>query len=201
MASEAETRNRPMERRVFAGPARPVERIDQMVRQQGLKIASAVEHISPSVAPRILFASAEAFPLAKTGGLGDVCSALPACLARLSADIRLMIPGYPQALDVAVNKRLVVEFTDVGGEENCKLVAGHMPDSGIPVLLLDAPRLFRRSGGLYQDSGGSNWHDNHRRFAVFCHAVARVALGEAGLAWRPEIVHANDWHTGLVPAL
>jgi starch synthase len=153
-----------------------------------------------AVRPRVLFVSSEAYPLAKTGGLGDVCSALPATLSRLGADIRLMIPAYPQALDVAFNKRVVAEFHDLVGESGCRLIAGTMPDSGLPVLLLDAPHLFGRAGGLYQDGNGCDWRDNHRRFAVFCHAAARIAGG--GIAgWRPDVVHANDWHTGLLPAL
>lgn len=151
--------------------------------------------------PRILFASAEAFPLAKTGGLGDVCSALPAMLAQLGADIRLILPGYPQALDGALGKRVVADLGGLAGRKPCRLVAGAMPDSGLPVILVDAPDLFEREGGLYQDRDGRDWPDNHRRFAVFCQAAARVALGRAGLAWTPQIVHANDWHAGLLPAL
>jgi starch synthase len=153
-----------------------------------------------AVDPRVLFVSSEAFPLAKTGGLGDVCSALPATLARLGADVRLMIPGYPQALDAALNKHVLAEFHDLVGENGCRLIGGTMPDSGLPVLLLEAPLLFGRTGGLYQDGDGRDWRDNHRRFAVFCHAAARVAAGDIA-GWRPDVVHANDWHTGLLPAL
>jgi starch synthase len=153
-----------------------------------------------AIGPRVLFVSSEAFPLAKTGGLGDVCSALPATLARLGADVRLMIPGYPQALDAALNKHVLAEFHDLVGENGCRLIGGTMPDSGLPVLLLEAPLLFGRTGGLYQDGEGRDWHDNHRRFAVFCHAAARVAAGDIA-GWRPDVVHANDWHTGLLPAL
>lgn len=153
-----------------------------------------------AAALRVLFVSSEAFPLAKTGGLGDVCSALPATLARLGADVRLMIPAYPQALDVALNKRVVAEFHDLIGEGGCRLIAGTMPDSGLPVLLFDAPALFGRAGGLYQDGDGRDWLDNHRRFAVFSHAAARVAAGHIA-GWQPDVVHANDWHTGLLPAL
>ncbi|MDB5409073.1 MAG: glgA, partial [Rhodospirillales bacterium] len=156
--------------------------------------------IPGAVSPRVLFVSSEAFPLAKTGGLGDVCSALPATLGRLGADVRLMIPAYPQALDAALNKRVVAEFHDLVGEGGCRLIAGTMPDSGLPVLLFDAPRLFGRAGGLYQDGDGQDWRDNHRRFAIFCHAAAQVAAGEIA-GWQPDVVHANDWHTGLLPAL
>ncbi len=147
---------------------------------------------------RVLFASAEAFPIAKTGGLGDVCGALPAMLARLGVDVRLMVPGYPAALDMVSDPRPLERFADpiLGGG---RLVSGYMPDSGLPVLVFDAPPFFQRPGGLYQDAVGQDWSDNHRRFAAFSHAVARVGLG--CLPWRPDIIHANDWHTGLVPAI
>ena len=151
--------------------------------------------------PRVLFLSSEAYPLAKTGGLADVCGALPATLARLGVDVRVMIPGYPQALDTAIYKRAICDLSGILGEEDCRLIMGQMPSLGLPVLLFDCPRLFRRGGGLYQDGNGQDWQDNHRRFGVFCQAAAQVALGEVGLGWRPHIVHANDWHTGLVPAL
>jgi starch synthase len=149
---------------------------------------------------RILFVASEAFPLAKTGGLGDVCGALPAALARLDVDVRLILPGYPQALDALRQAREVTTLDDpVFGEG--RLVGGHMPDSDLPVLLYDAPAYFRRRGGLYQDEVGQDWGDNHRRFAAFCHAAAKVAQGRAGITWQPDIVHSHDWHAGLVPAL
>src|SRR5260370_28806951 len=88
---------------------------------------------------RVLFVSSEAFPLAKTGGLADVCSALPATLAELGVDIRIMIPGYPQALDALRRKHVVEKYNDAASGRDCRLVAGHMPDSGLPVLLLDCP--------------------------------------------------------------
>src|SRR6185437_9381631 len=104
-------------------------------------------------------------------------------------------------LDGAVGLRLLADLGRPLGREPCRLLAGSMPDSGLPVLLVDAPDLFDREGGLYQDRDGRDWPDNHRRFALFCHAAAQVALGRAGLGWTPQVVHANDWHAGLVPAL
>lgn len=146
--------------------------------------------------PRVLFVSSEVFPLAKTGGLADVSGALPKALARLGADVRVMLPGYSQALDL-VRRLDVVNSCDL---PEGRLLAGWMPDSEIPVILFDAPALFRRGGGLYQDDDGQDWPDNDRRFAAFCRAAASVALGKTALGWRPQIVHANDWHTGMVPA-
>ena len=150
--------------------------------------------VSPS--PRVLFVASEAYPLAKTGGLADVCGALPAMLASLDVDVRVMLPGYPQALDLALDKRVVALDLPEG-----RLVSATMPGSGIPVLLYDCPALFARAGGPYQDADGRDWPDNDRRFGMFCRAAVAVALGRTALGWRPQLVHANDWHTGLVPAL
>jgi starch synthase len=164
--------------------------------QDWRKIVGDKHRIAGS-APRILFVSSEVFPLAKTGGLADVCGALPATLSTLGADVRVMLPGYPQALDLASSLEVVNGCELPDG----RLLMGHLPDSDVPIILFDAPALFRRKGSLYQDDGGQDWPDNDRRFAAFCRAVAFVALGKATLGWRPQIVHANDWHTGMVPAL
>ena len=152
----------------------------------------------PEPEPRVLFVAAEVFPLAKSGGLADVCGALPSALMRLGVDVVAMIPGYPQALDA------VLETQTIGAIDlpvASRLVAGLSPISGLPVILFDCPALFRRGGTLYQDPHGEDWHDNDRRFSVFCQAAAQVALGRVGIDWRPDIVHAHDWHAGLVPPL
>lgn len=144
---------------------------------------------------RVLFATSEAYPLAKTGGLADVCGALPAALAALGTDIRLILPGYVSALDIAENKWELLSLPDGG-----RLICGRMPASGVPVYLVDRPDLFRRSGDLYQDSERQDWPDNHIRYAALCDAAVQISLHGDGTGWRPQLVHANDWHTGLVPA-
>jgi starch synthase len=107
-----------------------------------------------------------------------------------------MLPAYPQALDVARDLRVVP-----GGDvPEGRLLIGRMPDSQMPVILFDAPALFARKGGIYQDESRENWPDNDCRFASFSRAAALVGLGRTGLAWCPEVVHANDWHTGMVSA-
>ncbi len=145
---------------------------------------------------RLLFVCAEAFPLAKTGGLADVCAALPVALARAGIDVRLMLPGYRCALDAAVAKCDLRTFADGG-----RLVLARMPDSGLPVYLYDRSDLFARAGGLYQDPHRRDWPDNHVRYGAFCLAAADLARHGDGAGWRPQLVHAHDWHTALVPAL
>jgi starch synthase len=149
---------------------------------------------------RVLFASSEVFPLAKTGGLADVSSGLPAALGGYGVDIRLVMPGYPEAIDRAEGKGKRIALGNLLGTGEVFLIPARAADTGVPLWLVDCPTLFKRSGGLYADENGREWPDNADRFAAVCHATARIALGQA-VNWRADVVHANDWHMGLVPAL
>ncbi|MGO8914920.1 MAG: glycogen synthase GlgA [Stellaceae bacterium] len=150
---------------------------------------------------RVLFVSSEIYPLAKSGGLADVSAALPMALAALGAEMQLLLPGYPKALEAAANKSVLLELKDFMGTGMTRLIAANTPDTGLPVWLVDCPILFQRPGGLYQDERGADWPDNARRFAHFNHVAARLALGELVPDWHSDVVHANDWHTGLLPVL
>lgn len=150
---------------------------------------------------RVLFASAEIFPLAKTGGLADVSAALPLALAGLGVDVQLVIPAYPEALDRAEAKQAAIPLSGLPKVDDASIIPARMPLSGLPVWLLDCPSLYRRNGGLYLDDEGRDWPDNALRFSTLSQAVARLALGTTPLNERIDIVHANDWHLGLVPAL
>jgi starch synthase len=146
---------------------------------------------------RVLYATSELFPLAKTGGLADVSAALPEALARLGVDIRIAIPGYPSALDGAQHLREVAPLDVPHGSAKARILAGTVPGSGLPLWIVDCPALFDRAGGLYQDAEGREWPDNAQRFALFSHGVAQIARE----LWSADVVHANDWHTGPVPLL
>ena len=148
---------------------------------------------------RVLFAASEAYPLAKTGGLADVSAALPRALAEFGLDVQLIIPGYPQALSAAVEQSVAAVIPDESGDGAARLVRGRMPDTGLPVWLVDVPALYNRPGTPYQDQDGTDWQDNPQRFAKFCRVAARLARGELVAGWAADIVHANDWHTGLLP--
>ena len=150
---------------------------------------------------RVLFVTAEAYPLAKTGGLADVSRALPIALMGRGVDIHLLIPGYPGAFTRVEKPRFVAKLDPILGVSDGMLVSGTVPDTELPVWLVDAPSLYRRTGSLYQDENGQDWPDNALRFAYLSHVAAKLAMGRTKLAWRPDVVHANDWHAGLLPLL
>jgi len=149
---------------------------------------------------RVLFVSSEVYPLAKTGGLADVSEALPRALTRAGADVHVLMPAYACAKDQLPRAQVVAEIGGMLGIEDARLLAARIPGTELPVWLVDAPELYDRAG-LYQDGTCRDWPDNARRYAFLAHVAARLAMGRTEIAWRPDVVHANDWHAGLVPLL
>ncbi len=150
---------------------------------------------------RVLFTASEIYPLAKTGGLADVSASLPVQLVRQGVNVRLLMPGYTCALEQISKPQVVADLGEILPGASVRLVAGWTPDSGLPIWLVDCPSLFQRPGTVYQDPDGRDWEDNALRFGLLSHVAARIGLGQTALGWRPDIVHAHDWHTGLVPLL
>jgi starch synthase len=148
---------------------------------------------------RILLMASEATPYAKTGGLADVAGALPRALAALGHDVRILMPKYRGvearvgALSLAVSG-IRVPLGDRVAEGGLFETRG--PD-GITVYFLAHDHYYDREG-LYGTADGDYW-DSCERFIFFCRGglEAVAALGAAG--WRPQVIHANDWQTGLVP--
>jgi starch synthase len=150
---------------------------------------------------RVLLAASEAYPLIKTGGLGDVVGALPAALHAVGVDARLVLPAYPAALAALTSVRPIARSALYGAP--CALLLGELPTGGrqrLPVYLIQAT-AFERTGNPYQDITGLDWPDNPARFALFCRAAAALSLGRFAPDWRADVVHAHDWQTGLLPAL
>ncbi|CAK0739489.1 Glycogen synthase 2 [Gammaproteobacteria bacterium] len=148
----------------------------------------------------VLFATSEVHPLAKTGGLADVSGALPPALRSLGHDVRLILPAYPEALAHCERLTLVRLLDLPDAATPVRLLEGTLPGTDVPLYLVDCPIYFDRLGGLYGNDKG-DWPDNPHRFTLFSRAVVALAEGRAGLGWIPEVVHCNDWQTGLVPAL
>ncbi|MEI7993305.1 MAG: glycogen synthase GlgA [Methylococcaceae bacterium] len=147
---------------------------------------------------KILFVTSEAHPLIKTGGLADVCGSLPKALAELSQDIKLIIPNY-QALKTTENIRFLCSLRV--DNRNINILETRMPDSAVVVWLVDYPAYYNFPGNPYVDELGEPWLNNAERFALFCRIAVEAAMGRVHQDWKPDIVHCNDWQTGLVPAL
>ncbi len=150
---------------------------------------------------KILFASSEAAPLIKTGGLADVAGSLPVALNHIGQDCRLILPGYPAVLEKADNLKTVARLEIPGESSAVNLLQGSSGPHQVPLYVVDAPHRFNRQGNPYTAPDGKNWSDNAERFSLFCHAVAALAVNRIGLDWQPDVVHANDWQTGLVAPL
>ena len=149
---------------------------------------------------RVLHVAAEVYPLVKTGGLADVVAALPVALADQGADVRLLLPGLPPVLDAMQHLRTVIDIGSCFGALRVRLLLGRMPGSQLPVYVVDAPYLYRRGGGPYQDGNGDEWPDNLQRFTLLGWVAAHLAGGDADLQWQPEVVHAHDWHAAMACA-
>lgn len=147
----------------------------------------------------ILFAASEAFPLIKTGGLGDVAGSLPRALLGLKQDVRLILPAYADVLGRAGRLKSVAEISL--HHHTIRLLAGTLPGSRVPLYLVDCPELFNRPGNPYLGADGHPWPDNAWRFMLFAEAVVQLATNQLGLDWQPDLIHCNDWQTGLIPAM
>jgi starch synthase len=144
---------------------------------------------------RVLSVASEVFPLIKTGGLADVAGALPGALAPLGIAVTTLLPGYPQVMDRLSGAKVMHRWHDLFGGP-AALVSAEA--AGLALLVVDAPHLYRRSGGPYQDEDGADWADNAPRFAALAFAAAE--LGDGLLDGdRPDVVHAHDWQAALAP--
>lgn len=147
---------------------------------------------------RILFATSEYFPLLKTGGLADVSASLTQALASRGHQVTVILPGYRAVLAQLHEIQRECVITGFGLWHPVRLLET-MRDN-IRLWIVDCPVLFDRKGGAYQDTFKHDWEDNAQRFAQFSRVIYELASGRAGWGDGFDIIHCNDWQTGLVPA-
>jgi starch synthase len=147
----------------------------------------------------VLFATSEAAPLVKTGGLADVSGSLPVALTHQGVDLRVLMPGYPAVMEGVKSKGRVASFPALGELPASQVLAGKLA-GGVPLLIVDCPPLYDRPGGPYQDTTGKDWPDNDLRFGLLCYVASLLASSHSPIGWRPQVLHCNDWQTGLAPA-
>jgi starch synthase len=144
---------------------------------------------------KICLATSEMTPLAKTGGLADVASALSVFLGQTGHDIRVLLPLHSvidaTTLDLAPVSFLQDRDLWLGGHHyRYSIDAATLPGSDLKIYLLRCPELFNRPG-VY-----TSGPDEHLRFI----ALSRVAIEMCQqMGFAPDIFHCHDWHTALVP--
>ena len=148
----------------------------------------------------VLFVTSEAFPLIKTGGLADVSGALPKAIKSLSSfkgDIKILLPAYTGVLEKLQSAQHVANIKALG--EHCELYIGKMPDSDVEVIAIQNSALYEREGSPYNDMNGIDWPDNALRFGVLSRIASLLSAPNSPLNWQPDLIHCNDWQTGLTP--
>ena len=143
----------------------------------------------------IVWASSEAVPFAKTGGLADVSSSLPSALADAGHTVSVIMPFYPQKM-----QKLNLKYSKV--YENLKVPLGDQEEwasirelklkKNLTFYFVEFNRFYDRPT-LY-DWNGTEFSDNPQRFIFLSRAVMEISLN---LGLKPDIIHANDWHTAL----
>ncbi|MCH5138743.1 glycogen/starch synthase, partial [Clostridiaceae bacterium UIB06] len=141
---------------------------------------------------KVLFVASEGDPFIKTGGLADVAYALPKYLKALGIDVRVVIPKYK---NIKLNDKYTMEFkksftVPVGWRNQyCGIFESEV--NGVKYYLIDNEYYFFRDS-LY------GHYDDGERFAFYDRAVLMM-LKEVD--WKPDVIHCNDWHTGMIPVL
>lgn len=154
---------------------------------------------------KILFITSEVVPFIKTGGLADVSSALPQKLQELGHQVRIVVPKYGAIDERKYKIHEVVRLKDlkinIGEKEvvfslRSSFLIG--PKTRVQIYFLDNPEFFGSRHSLYSDPLSSeDYPDNDDRFILLSRAVFELVTK---LGWVPDVIHCNDWQTGLVPA-
>jgi starch synthase len=141
---------------------------------------------------KVMMVASEAAPFAKTGGLADVLGALPAALVRQGVSVSVVMPKYRGVHPAGVE--LVLEDMPVWiNNFRHRTDIWRLDRDGVNFYFVEAPWFYDRDG--FYSSYGSDYIDNHLRFAV----LSLAALGVARQLEHPDILHSHDWQAALVP--
>lgn len=140
---------------------------------------------------KILFVTSEANPFIKTGGLADVSFALPKALHEKGEDVRIIMPKYEDISEDFTSKMTQLATYGVSvGWRNQYCGLQYLTYDGIPVYFVDNEYYFKRHGCY-------GYFDDGERFSYFCRAVMESVKYMDD--FYPDVVHCNDWQTGMVP--
>ncbi|MGD1008323.1 MAG: glycogen synthase GlgA [Ignavibacteriaceae bacterium] len=144
---------------------------------------------------KIAFICSEAVPYAKTGGLADVAGSLPKALEQLGCEVKLFIPKYYSIEESEFGLHYNWEIGEIpikiyNHTRYAHVYQSILPGSSVEVNFIDCPHYFHRDQ-IYTDG-----FDEDERFILFCRGVIEALQR---LKWSPDVIHCNDWQTGLIP--
>ena len=144
---------------------------------------------------KIAFAATECVPYAKTGGLADVAGSLPIDLTEFGCEIKVFIPKYSRIDESTYGLKYNWDIGEMPIRINDAIRSVHihqgkLPNSKIDVYFIDCPHYFYRYR-IYTDDP-----DEDERFTLFSKAIVETLQR---LQWAPDVIHCNDWQTGLLP--
>jgi starch synthase len=152
----------------------------------------------------ILFVTSEVYPFAKTGGLADVSGALPKAIKDLGHEIRIMMPRYRFIGERKFRLHDIIRLHEIPIPVGTSVELGNVKSSFInnlkekvQVYFLDNATYYGRDGIYQSPTTKKDYKDNDERFIFFCRGVIETLKR---LGWQPDIIHCNDWQTGLIPA-
>ncbi|MGE5400657.1 MAG: glycogen synthase GlgA [Ignavibacteriales bacterium] len=159
----------------------------------------------PSRKLKILFVTSEVVPFVKTGGLADVSAALPQTLTELGHEVRIVVPKYGAIDERRFKIHEVVRLKDLTIKIGDKDVVFSLRSSflvgqkaRVQIYFLDNYEYFGSRASLYVDPNtGTDYPDNDERFILLSRCIFELINK---LGWVPDIIHGNDWQTGLIPA-
>ncbi len=154
---------------------------------------------------KILFVTSEVVPFIKTGGLADVSSALPQMLAESGHEVRIVVPKYGAVDERKFKIHEVVRLKDLTIKIGDKDVVFSLKSCFLPgpkvrvqIYFLENNEYYGSRNSLYIDpKTGKDYPDNDERFILLNRSVFELI---SKLGWLPDIIHCNDWQTGLIPA-
>lgn len=147
---------------------------------------------------RILFCTPELAPLNKVGGLGDVSRSLVNALHSKGADVRVLVPGFPAVKAGCSRLRWCMPLLDWHGTPG-QLLKASAAGVEAPLYIADFPHHFHRHQTAYGGEAEAPLAVS-RHYAAYTRAALQIA-GGALSDWQPDVIHCNDWTTGLIPAL
>lgn len=150
---------------------------------------------------KILYLASEVSPFAKTGGLADVCGALPKAYKGFNQEIRVMMPKYKFINERKYILREVIRLREIpvtlnGKSEIANVKSAFIPDSKVQVYFVDIPKYFSRPGIYTDPKTLKPYDDNPERFAYFSAAILETLKI---LSWQPDVIHCNGWQTSFIP--